>query len=426
MKQNISPARTAAFQTLNAVMFGGENSAEHFARMDEMLDERDRRLYRHLVLGVLRSKLRLDRWISEMTGAKRLDNGVIVALWLGLYQLSELDRVPPHSAIHESVELVKKAKLTSASGLVNAVLRRFTRERPLIEFSSDIDRVSFETSHPIMLLKGWTRSFGAEKAVEIAAADDLPPPIVFRTTEKAHREGFSSFPDDVVKIDGISEAFRAQKNSQTLRDLAADGLIYFQDESSIRIAEMVYIPPDGIILDLCAAPGGKTAAIARNAALFNINAEIIAGDISARRIETMAALVKDQGSGAVKFVRLDAEIPPFPPESFDSLLIDAPCTGTGTIRNNPEIRYRISQEKIRDASGKQLSILRSASKLIKNGGTLVYSTCSLEIAENEEVIERFLADDRNFTADAAIRVFPQDGKGDGFFAVKLTRRSVSA
>jgi 16S rRNA (cytosine967-C5)-methyltransferase len=414
----ISPARIAAFEVLFRVERDRAYSSVLLARFEADLSEKDRALCHAIVLGVLRRKFRLDAAITQFSGAKKLDLEVLTSLRIGAYQLLFLDRVPGHSAVNESVSLVQKAKKSSAKGFVNAILRRISDTEPPI----DVD------SHPQWLLNRWSNRFGEDRAISIARANDQPPRLAFRFTDKGSSGGVKD-PSGCVSSDIATGAYVSARMTPELRAAAERGEIYFQDEASQMVAGKVVIPSGGRFLDVCAAPGGKTTLIATRS-----DALVVAGDLYQQRVELIRSNAANQGLGGIEVVRYDAASTlPFAEQSFDSILLDAPCSGTGTIRSNPEIRYFLDPKDIEALSLKQLAILRNASKLLKKGGTLYYSTCSFEYEENEEVIYKFLElatgfsvvrqgiDERFSTNEGFSRTFPDRDGTDGFFLAVLKR-----
>jgi 16S rRNA (cytosine967-C5)-methyltransferase len=434
----ISPARRAAYEILRKIETEKAFSSVLLPFYEENLEKKDRALCHELVLGVLRRKLYLDKLIEIATKKKtdKLDLEVLVALRLGLYQLLYLSRIPAYSAINESVNLVKFAKKRSAAGLVNAVLRKAARKPFTPEFGSETEKLSVETSHPLWLLEKWAGQFGAPAAKQIAEANNLTPETVFRLTAgfyrleaEKQREIKLSFEVDVSESTLITDCYHVEHFSDELRALAADGFIYFQDEGSQLVAAAVDLRDGESFFDVCAAPGSKTTYAARNE-----NNPIIAGDFYAHRIETLAANCVRQGVSNVRLIRYDATRRlPLAGESFDAVLIDAPCSGTGTIRSNPEIRYHLREKDFSTLSAKQLAIVENASKVVKKGGRMIYSTCSLEIEENEAVVGRFLRANPRFekmrpelppefiTSDGFGRIFPYQYRTDGFFVAALER-----
>lgn len=425
---HISPARVAAFEVLIRIERDRAFSSILLPQYEERLSDRDAALCHQIVLGVLRRKLFLDETLRAFSGPKKLDLEVLVSLRMGAFQLLELDRIPAHSAVNESVALVQRAKKASAKGLVNAVLRKISTGNSGHDLSQDSHSLSLETSHPQWLLDRWAAQFGAEHAASIARANNVPPRLSFRRSGIAKAE----LPENVLASNLVGGAFIAERLSPELRQIAERGEIYFQDEASQMVAGQVSIPAGGRFLDACAAPGGKTTQIALRYRKNNV--AIVAGDLHWKRVETLRANCARQGAGSVRVVQYDASGSlPFAEESFDVVLVDAPCSGTGTIASNPEIRYLLQPRDIEELSRKQLSILRNASKVLKADGRLYYSTCSLEREENEDVVNAFLDGapefvlrgnevDARFRTEAGFgRTFPDRDGTDGFFFAPLVR-----
>ena len=428
---NISPARKAAFDILLRVQNEKAFASVLLPIFEENLAAADGALCHELTLGTLRRQIYLDRVIDLFAGGKKLDIEVRMALRLGLYQLYFLTRIPAYSAINESVNLVVRSKKRSAKGFANAILRRASRESIDLMFADETDRISVETSHPRWLIEKWIGDFGEEEAALIAAANNEVPETAFRIigepTEEVRRLIEGSRPSSFVAGSYLT-------GNRFVFDLAKRGNVYIQDEASQMVAHSVDIPKDGYFLDVCAAPGGKTGLIAdRNKAN---TALAVAGDLHRPRVEFLRNNCRRQGMNFVEIVQYDAEYGlPFSDRSFDVVLVDAPCSGTGTIRRNPEIRYFIGPPDFTALSAKQLSILLNASKLIRPGGLLIYSTCSLEKEENEGVCGQFLSSTSHFesvapnvpdvfaTDSGFARTWPHRYGMDGFFSAAFRRVS---
>lgn len=425
----ISPARTAAFDVLFQIETDNGFSADLLPSAEAALSDRDRSLCHELTLGTLRRQIYLDRITDGLAGGKKLDAVVRIAIRMGLYQMIFLDKIPMYSALNESVELVRRAKKRSATGFVNAILRRVSRENTQAGFTDELDRISVETSHPAWLLERWAAEFGNEVAEKIAVANNEMPTTAFRFTAAYDNAGRPAISDEFPASELVDGCFFGPRTSAELRSLDENGMIYFQDEASQMVASAVNVGGDDTVLDLCASPGSKTGSIARQHART-----LIAGDNRGPRIEVLRDNLARQGVENVLICQYDAERTlPFADESFDVVLVDAPCTGTGTIRHNPEIRYRLKESDFATRSRKQLRILKNASKLLKPGGRLVYSTCSLERDENEGVATRFLSEaadlelrrpdvpERFITAEGFARTFPHRDDMDGFFIAAFER-----
>lgn len=426
---SISPARAAAFEVLLRIETERAFSSILLPIYEERLEQRDRGLCHELTLGVLRHQIRLDRTIDTLAKKTDLDPEVRIALRLGLYQLLYLDRVPAHSAVNESVDLVKISRKRSASGMVNAILRRVTRDgAPEITFEDDLERISIETSHPRPLLERWIKMLGADRTAALAHANNMVPAVCFRvlrpsgSLEKVIVEGSPS--------EHVAGAYLSS-DGPAIRGLVENRSIYVQDEGSQMIGATAAANPGGRALDVCAAPGGKTGQIAG----FAADRVVVGGDI----YESRARLLKDnceyQGVN-VSVLCYDAAFGlPFADESFDTVLVDAPCSGTGTIRHNPELRYQAAIRDLGRLQSEQLAIVRNASKVVRRGGTLLYSTCSLEREEDEDVCARFLAGNAEFslkkpgvpaefwTPEGFARTWPDRDGMDGFFLAEFSRRA---
>ena len=417
MAKEISPARITAYSILLRVDSGESHSAELIAENQKQLEGPDRGLCHQVVLGTLRRQMLIDRVIQSMTKGKKLDREVRIILRLSIFQLRFLDRVPGYAVVNDAVNLAHRAGKASAKGLINAVLRGYLRKEVSLEFADEIDRLSVETSHPGWILEKWIADFGCQAAEEIARANCIEPSLEYRLTPKGVNAGISIDADDAP-------------DSEKLIDLADQGLIYIQDRGSQIVAETIELQKDERLIDVCAAPGGKASLIAMN----NPHACVIAGDLSIKRAQTMRTIFLRQGS-RIPVLAFDAERSiPFEDELFDVVFIDAPCTGTGTIRRNPEIASRISETEIMASAARQTRIIETASAMVRRGGRLIYSTCSLEKEENEDVcnvfISRFPEFDRmslveregTVSRDGFLRTFPHLHGTDGFFVAAFLKK----
>ncbi len=385
----ISPARVAAFDVLLRIERDQAFSSVLLPETEEVLLPQDRGLCHELVLGSLRKQLYLDRLISVLTKDRKLDAEVLVALRLAIYQLKFLDRIPPHSAVNESVNLVNRAKKSSARPFVNAILRRLIRENVEIQFADDIDRLSVETSHPRWLLEKWIADLGLDISDSIARANNVTPPPAFRLIGQDVEVGNEIVSGLARRSESVPDCYLADRVEPRLLELFRNGKVYFQDQASQMVAHAVEVKEGDRVLDVCASPGGKTTIISRKA--LKAGGSVFAGDVSRRRVELLKETVIRLGEVIEGIVQYDASTGlPFQDRSFDHVLVDAPCSGTGTIRHNPELRYFVTAADIGRFVDKQLSILISASEMVRPGGQLVYSTCSLEIEENEGVCRRFI------------------------------------
>jgi 16S rRNA (cytosine967-C5)-methyltransferase len=372
-----------------------------------------------LVLGVLRWRLWLDKLIERYSKrtTESLDFPVVLALRLGLYQLRFLTRIPAAAAVNESVNLVRSARLSSAAAFVNAVLRRAIRESeydPSSQISDPLEQLAVDTSHPRWLIERWTNAFGFAEAEALASANNRVPPTAFRSVDLTDvKERFNAIGAIVEPSLVAEDAWRVSGGSSLVRELAAEGHIYLQDEASQLVAQTVDVQPNERVLDLCAAPGGKTTLMAHRS---RGSALIVASDRSEKRLQTVVSTSALHHLNVIKSVVLDASEPlPFKNRAFDRILLDAPCSGTGTLRRNPEIRWRISEDDIQTLATRQKLFLTHAARVLKPGGQLVYSTCSIEPEENESVIGAFLEAHADFQLLGATRTWPHREGADGFF-----------
>lgn len=434
----VSPARRSAFEILRRVETESSFASFLLARLDANMREDDRALCHELVLGVLRKKLWLDQIIEHFANRifGKLDLSVQLALELGLYQLNFLTRIPASAAVNESVNLVRATREKSAASFVNAVLRRATREPGYDPTSGVPDRVaklSIETSHPAWLIERWNRAFCIDKASEFARANNEMPPNAFRFTAGTQRDQdmneLRKSGAELIASRISPDAWRVKGRTAILRALIDRGAIYMQDEASQLLAYALDAQPGNRVLDVTAAPGSKATHIATLAP----EAMVIAGDIHSHRAETVQRLAAQQRARIHVILHDAARALPFPNESFDRVLLDAPCSGTGTLRRNPEIRYRLKEEDIIKLSQQQQTMISNSASVVRPGGRLIYSTCSVEPEENEQVVDAFIASHSEFakvtlkapqeliTDDGYVRTWPQRDGCDGFFIACLER-----
>lgn len=439
----ISPARRAAFEILRRVFSEGAYASAVIASLpDTSLSREDRALAHEITLGVLRWQLSLDYFIERYAArpVARLDIPVVIALRMGIYQLRYLARVPPSAAVNESVNLVKQFGALSASGFVNAVLRKAARnpaDQPGAGIADPGARLAAELSHPEWLLWRWWSLLGEDETRALALANNTTPAGAFRVNtlrvpvDRAladlAEQGVSARPS--VFVPG---AFVIEDGAAAVARAAELGLIYIQDEASQLVSLLLAPQPAERILDLCAAPGSKSSHIA---ALTQDKAWIVSCDVHPNRLRSLAAARDRLRADSIDAVALDAarELP-FSEHApkFDRVLVDAPCSGTGTLRRNPEIKWRLAPDDITRLAALQFDLLRMGASSVRKGGRLVYSTCSIEREENEEVVLRFLEGDRSFrviepeaveliTPERFVRTFPHRHGMDGFFAAILER-----
>lgn len=362
--QTISPARVAAFEILTRVGEDKGHSDELLhSQATSQLSPEDRNLATTLVMGVLRWQIALDAQIASLLSrpGQKLAEPVAIALRMGAFQLLHLDRIPAHAALNESVELCRAAGQPHAAGMVNAILRKLTtvtKNRPkLYEVPAAFAE---RLGHPRWLVERWAANYGPKAALAICEYDQQEPP------DGSLFSGQSA--SDEVPLPQIDDG------SRLVAELAA-----------AAVAANVSRPR---VWDACAAPGGKTLVLAARLP----TAEILASDVSARRLSAMQKRLQQYAyAGAVQTELLDASTHGISPDQFDLVVCDVPCSGTGTLARNPEIRLRLEAADLPRQAARQRAILLNALKRLAPGGRLVYSTCSLEPEENEAVLKDVLA-----------------------------------
>jgi 16S rRNA (cytosine967-C5)-methyltransferase len=387
----MSPARRVAFDVLRLVEGGGYASDLLRARSTP-LDRRDAGLASEIVFGVLRFQAQLDYLIGHFSGHQpgKLDREVRLILRMGIYQLRYLTRVPSHAVVSESVDLVRRAHKRSAAGLVNAILRKVHRKP--VEWPDP----PTELSQPGWLLDDWQRLYGSERAA-VVAKTFLKRPLKYVRVPPGSEGLAESLKLEPTDVPGC---YRARGYTT--------GPFRQQDISSQAIVGLLALEPEMRFLDLCAAPGNKTAQA------LEAGVRAVAADVNRHRLTELAGL-------DANLVILDGTEPlPFQ-AMFERVLLDAPCSGTGTLGRNPEIKWRIQRSDLAAHHARQVRLLRNAMGVLAPGGRLVYSTCSLESEENEAVVEEALANSsKDFMLDRVIRRIPGIDAGDGFFAAVIT------
>ena len=385
----VSVARVTAFEVLQAV-FAGAYASDALRERSTGLSVRDAGLTAQIVFGCLRYQSQLNYLIFRYSGrdAPALGEAIQIILRSAIFQLRYLERVPPHAAVHESVELAKRYK-RAASGFVNAVLRKVNRE-PV-----GWPDLATELSCPSWLLEKWSSHFSVDAARAIATAALQEPHAYIRI-----RPGSPSTPGIEVEPTEVQGAFR-------LLSAPRPGL-RLHDISSQAIVPLLELEAGDTYLDLCAAPGNKTMQ-----ALETPLALAVACDISPKRIREMPAICPR--------LLLDATEPlPFG-RKFDRIFIDAPCSGTGTLARNPEIKWRLTKPDLDRFQNRQVAILKQALKLLSRDGKLVYATCSLEEEENEQVVARAMHETPEVRCTYQMWRVPGRDEGDGFFAAVLQK-----
>lgn len=408
----------------------------------------DRGLYAELVFGVLRRQGTLDHILQQLLEKPmvELDPLALVILRIGLYQLTCLDRIPESAAVNESVNLAKLIT-PGTSGLINAVLRNYLRRRDSISFpdltANPAAAIAARHSQPEWLVEQWIAQLGAVEAQQLAEASSQQPPLTLRVNtlrsdrdqllREFEKQGIEAAPCR-FSPDGITVAGRhivsALPGFET-------GLFAVQDEASQLAGLLLGAEPGERVWDACCAPGGKTCHIAQT---MDDRGELIATDISRSKLTLVQDNLRRLGISSVSTAVADLHQPDtFPECSFDRILLDAPCSGLGVIRRNPEAKWRLFSGDITRLAAVQKTLLKNASDRLKLGGTLLYSTCSTSEAENELVVEDFLLHNPGFVLEnlndlfphwseliafyGMFRVWPHRNGMDGFFAARIRRIS---
>jgi 16S rRNA (cytosine967-C5)-methyltransferase len=399
----ISPARKIAYEVLRRVEAEGAYASDVLhSELSANVTPADAALATEISFGVLRWRRLLDFLLERQLKkpVARLDLPVTIALRMGLYQLRYLERVPARAAVHESVELVKLARKTSAATLVNAVLRRMQDQSKLpVESllppnSSVAERLGILHSHPTWLVERWLVRLGEPRTIALLEANNQAPRqtcAVNEADEHRRAEIIGEIEKAGLHVEPgglLASAFAVSGGSPSRTDAFRKGELSIQDEASQVVPLLLDVREGDRVLDLCAAPGGKTPPLVRAAGAKGF---IIASDRHAHRLRAMRAQFERLALTGICLLELDAALPlPFGVR-FQRILVDAPCSGTGTLARHPEIRWRLRPEQLPELHKLQTAMLSQALSQLAPGGRLVYSTCSLEPEENEDVVAEALA-----------------------------------
>jgi len=432
----VTVARVAAAE-IAADLRGGEMLDTSFERRTTELDARDRRWLRELVYGMLRQRGWIDAILAERVrgGIARIDSDLLDLMRLGVYQLLHMGSVPAYAAIAQTVELAKVRHGIGASKLMNAVLRRIDRERAelVVPVPEDlVDALAVKYSHPRWLVGRWMSRWGEEAASVLMMKNNAEAPVVIRPYGIV-REQLEA----MLEAAGVSieDAPLARESIQiaggiSLTELGAfkQGLFFVQDPGSTLVTQYASIPHGSVVADLCAAPGGKSLELTRTAR------SVIACDRSGHRLKRLLENRARLEAHNLHVAVADARYPAV--GEMDAVLVDVPCTGTGTFRRHPDARWRLRISDLSVMSALQAVILRAAASTVRRGGLLIYSTCSLEPEENDAQVEEFLARNPAWVLDPPpegvvpaetvdrgfLRVLPHVHGSDGAFAARLRRR----
>ena len=440
----IDPVRELAMQVLMEVHRDGAyaNVALVRAMRAAQLTDRDRRFLTELVYGTVKAGDTLDDMIAKYLrdGKARIKPQIREILRLGIYQIFFMDKVPASAACNTAVELAKKHGKRGADSFVNAVLRAAVREpeRAAIPAGRNARLLALREQHPFWMANRWVRLYGYERAEELCRCNNGSAPLALRVnTLRIDREGLlktlaaagaqarpsATVPDGIVVTShGMLDALAPLR----------EGLCQVQDESSMLVAHVLGAAPGMTVIDACAAPGGKTTHIAQR---MENRGKIYAFDVYEGKIARIENNARRLGIEIIEPRLLDArEIGAHYAGTADRVLIDAPCSGFGVLRRKPDARWRRKPEELGALPKLQQEILASAAAAVRPGGALVYSTCTMETAENEGVVQRFLELHPEFvleragaflpvqqTEDAMVQIFPTEDGGDGFFIARMKR-----
>jgi 16S rRNA (cytosine967-C5)-methyltransferase len=434
-RAGVTEARVVAAEILADLRAGSLLDAA-FDRRVSSLDARDRRWTQELVYGMLRRRGYLDLLLAERVrgGLARLDPDLSDLLRLGAQQLLHMGSVPPYAAIGQTVELAKQRHGIGASKLANAVLRRLDRERDALNPTlptDPVDALATMLSHPRWLVARWVARWGEDDTRALLIANNTEAPLIVRPFNVVREQLEATLEAAGVHVEDaplVTDSLRISGGA-SLTELGAfqQGLLFVQDPAATLVTQYAAIPAGARVADLCSAPGGKTVELSRTAQMV-VGADASFGRL-ARLRETIARLELENVYPLIS----DARMPAIGP--LDAVLVDAPCTGTGTFRRHPDARWRLRVSDLAIMAAAQRAILRSAAAVVAPGGLLVYSTCSLETEENDAQVEAFLAEHPDWTLEpppdcvvpaevldaGRLRVLPHKHGTDGAFAARLRR-----
>jgi 16S rRNA (cytosine967-C5)-methyltransferase len=442
----IAPARVAAYETVLAVSAGKADLPSALARARAGLrDERDRALAGEIAAGAVRWQAAADHIVREFSGrpTAKLDIEVVAILRMTIFQLLHLDRVPASAAVDDAANLVRRAGKRSAVGFVNALLRRVSRERTQLPLPAapPVDLLSVTLSHPRWLAARWIARHGAGHAEAWARFNNTPAALMLRvntlvTTRDALARDLAAAGVETEPARFAPDALVVSAGNPLLTPLAGSGAFVVQDEASQLVGLFAAARAGERILDACASPGGKTTQMA---AAMADDGLIVAADVRGRRLDLLRRAVAASGARAIRVVQADARGTPPYRARFDAVLVDAPCSGLGTIRRDPDVRWRRDESDLPNLAGAQLAMLDQLAAVVRPGGRLIYATCSSEPEENGQVVAAFLASHPEFRrrtppafsgnpalaalldADGALETLPFRDGLEAFYAASLVR-----
>jgi 16S rRNA (cytosine967-C5)-methyltransferase len=410
------------------------------------LNEKDVPLFTQIVYGSIQYQRKLDYYLEKFSKKplNKLEDWVLVLLRLSIYQLEFLDRVPDHAILNEAVTIAKKRGHKGIAGMVNGILRSYLREGPpeVEKIEDPVIRLAVQTSHPDWMITRWAKQYGMKAAQAIAEANNIPPVTSVRINllksgreeilQEMMKEGF-----EVEKSPLLAEALRVKKGNAASSTAFQQGRISIQDEGSMLVARALAPEPGDKILDACAAPGGKTVHIAE---LMNNQGSLVSVDIHDHKVNLIEEQADRLDLGIVSALKGDARnLRGFEPESFDKILVDAPCSGLGVIQRKPDMKWTKTEEDIIRLTEIQSEIIANVWVLLKPGGRLVYSTCTIDREENEAQVEKFLKGNpdalkdeslaekmpeiisKDILSSSSLQLLPGKFGTDGFFIASICK-----
>ncbi len=450
------PRKTALFvlNSLNKGRHTLDKILEDIQNKELFLSRRDQALFYALVYGVLRWRGRLDWTINHFskTGLKKIDPVILNILRIGLFQIIYLNRIPVSAAVNTSVEIAKSFASSHAAGFVNALLRNAVRKHEKIPFpdpdKNPVYSLAVKKSFPEWMIKRWLNRFGIEETEVLCDAINTIPPITVRTNSlRITRDDLTKrLASDVQQIKNTtysSDGIRFIKPSKSIPEIKAfkDGCFQVQDEAAQLVTCLLNPRPGDTVLDACAGLGGKTGHIAQ---MMKNTGRLLAVDNQANKLQQLESEMKRLGISIVTTCNYDLTVP-FDRQfsykgfsGFDRILLDAPCSGLGVLRRNPDAKWSISDNKLNSYKARQVNFLSNLAQLVKPSGTLVYAVCSTEPEENEEVVKDFLNKHSEFAINNKLeglpknvyslinqnqylKTYPHTNNMDGFFAVCFKR-----
>jgi 16S rRNA (cytosine967-C5)-methyltransferase len=410
------------------------------------LDPRDVGLLTEIVYGTIQRRDTLDYYLQSFVkkGVPSLQDWVKVLLRLSVYQIAYLDRVPERAVIHEAVAIAKKRGHKGISGMVNGVLRSIQREGlpSLAQIKDETERIALEYSYPVWLVKRWVGQYGLDETREMCQSSLEPPNVTVRVNQVklSVEEALLLLEQEGLQVkhgDLSPDAIIVEKGNVFQTNTYKKGYVTAQDESSMLVGRAVGAKPGMTVADTCAAPGGKSTHIAEQ---MDDTGTVLSFDLHDHKVKLIHDQTKRLGLSCIQAEAMDArKIHEKVKEQFDRVLVDAPCSGFGVIRRKPDIKWSKREKDIKAIKNIQQEILQAVAPFVKQGGTLIYSTCTVDKDENEESVANFLAEHPDFQLDKTLKdrlpekalgryvegmvtILPQDFQTDGFFIASLIKQ----